>query len=67
MFLGLRMMEGVSCADFAEKFGCELDSVYGSVCERLISEGLLVREGDRYKLTSRGIDVSNAVLAEFLL
>lgn len=67
MFLGLRMMEGVSCADFAEKFGCELDSVYGGVCERLISEGLLVREGDRYKLTSRGIDVSNAVLAEFLL
>ena len=67
MFLGLRMMEGVSCADFGEKFGCELDSVYGGVCERLISEGLLVREGDRYKLTSRGIDVSNAVLAEFLL
>ena len=67
MFLGLRMMEGVSCADFAEKFGCELDSVYGGVCERLISEGLLVREGDRYKLTSRGIDVSNAVLAEFLM
>ena len=67
MFLGLRMMEGVSCADFGEKFGCELDSVYGGVCEKLISEGLLVREGDRYKLTSRGIDVSNAVLAEFLL
>ena len=67
MFLGLRMMEGVSCADFAEKFGCELDSVYGGVCEKLISEGLLVREGDRYKLTSRGIDVSNSVLAEFLL
>ena len=67
MFLGLRMMEGVLCADFAEKFGCGLDSVYGSVCEKLISEGLLVREGDRYKLTSRGIDVSNAVLAEFLL
>ena len=53
--------------DFAEKFGCELDSVYGGVCERLISEGLLVREGDRYELTSRGIDVSNSVLAEFLL
>lgn len=67
MFLGLRMMEGVSAADFGEKFGCELDSVYGGVCEKLISEGLLVREGDRYKLTSRGIDVSNAVLAEFLL
>ena len=67
MFLGLRMMEGVSCADFAEKFGCELDSVFGAACVRLISEELLVLEGDRYKLTSRGIDVSNAVLAEFLL
>ena len=67
MFLGLRMMEGVSVADFAEKFGCELDSVYGGVCQRLISEGLLFLEGDRYKLTSRGIDISNSVLAEFLL
>ena len=67
MFLGLRMMEGVSGADFAEAFGCELDSVFGAVCVRLISEGLLVREGDRYKLTARGIDVSNSVLAEFLL
>ena len=67
MFLGLRMMEGVSAADFAEKFGCELNSVFGAACMRLISEGLLVQEGDRYKLTSRGIDVSNSVLAEFLL
>ena len=67
MFLGLRMMEGVSGADFAEAFGCELDSVFGAVCVRLISEGLLAREGDRYKLTARGIDVSNSVLAEFLL
>ena len=67
MFLGLRMMEGVSGADFAEAFGCELDSVFGEACERLISEGLLAREGDRYKLTARGIDVSNSVLAEFLL
>ena len=67
MFLGLRMMEGVSCADFAEAFGCNLDSVFGEVCEHLISEGLLVRDGDRYKLTSRGIDISNSVLAEFLL
>lgn len=67
MFLGLRMMEGVSCADFAEAFGCDLDSVFGEVCVHLVSEGLLLRDGDRYKLTSRGIDISNSVLAEFLL
>ena len=67
MFLGLRMMEGVSLSRFEENFGCELTSVFGEACERLISEGLLVREGDRYKLTSRGIDISNSVLAEFLL
>ena len=67
MFLGLRMMEGVSCVDFAEAFRCSLDSVFGEVCAHLISEGLLVRDGDRYRLTSRGIDISNSVLAEFLL
>ena len=67
MFLGLRMTDGVSASKFEETFGCELDSVFGEACARLVSEGLLVREGDYYKLTSRGIDISNTVLAEFLL
>ena len=37
------------------------------ILERLQREGLLARQGERIFLTDRGIDVSNCVLAEFLL
>jgi oxygen-independent coproporphyrinogen-3 oxidase len=66
MFLGLRMMCGVSAADFYRKFGKQLEEVYGEVLEKFYAQGLLVREKDRVRLTDRGVDVSNYVMAEFL-
>ncbi len=67
MFMGLRMMRGVSRMEFLERFGISLDKVYGSVTDDLIRSGLIVSEGDRLRLMSRGIDVSNRVFSEFLL
>jgi oxygen-independent coproporphyrinogen-3 oxidase len=66
MFLGLRMMCGVSAADFYQKFGKSLEEVYGEVLEKFCAQGLLAREKDRVRLTDAGIDVSNYVMAEFL-
>ncbi len=66
MFLGLRLMEGVSRAGFAREFGKGIEEVYGSVLERLFRQSLLEREGDRIRLTGRGIDISNYVMAQFL-
>lgn len=67
MFLGLRVLEGVSKEQFREQFSCELCVVYRKELEKLEKEGLLEEEGDFVRLTSRGIDLSNPVLAEFLL
>ena len=67
MFLGLRVLEGVSKEQFREQFSCELNVVYRKELEKLEQEGLLEEEGDFVRLTSRGIDLSNPVLAEFLL
>lgn len=67
MFLGLRVLEGVSKEQFREQFSCELRVVYRKELEKLEKEGLLEEEGDFVRLTSRGIDLSNLVLAEFLL
>lgn len=67
MFLGLRMTEGVSCEAFFNYFGKALTEVYGKPVEKLEQQGLLKADGDRLYLTERGIDVSNVVLAEFLL
>ena len=120
MFLGLRMMEGVSAEKFNRRFssyendgadqnvkayqtepvrgtalsendgadqnvkayqtepvggtapgenvGCDLFSkLYGDVVERYISMGLLQKAGGRISFTDEGIDVSNRVLADFML
>ena len=67
MFLGLRMIRGISEIDFVATFGVKLDSVYGPVIERLVENGLLRREGVWLSLTEWGMDVSNYVLSEFLL
>ena len=43
-----------------------MEEVYGTVLERMYKQALLVREEDRIRLTERGLDVSNYVMAEFL-
>ena len=70
MFLGLRLIRGVSYTEFARCYGQTLEEVYGEVIARNVADGLLtVREdetGRRLTLTGRGLDVSNYVMAQFL-
>ena len=80
MFLGLRMMRGITKEDFFETFKTDYDFVYGIITDELMNDGLLVtveteKEDEnsyapvtetRVFLTEKGIDVSNRVLAEFL-
>ncbi len=71
MFLGLRLIEGISVHEFEQRFSCNYCAIYGDVTDRLLNEGFLkktVRAGETFiSLTNRGIDVSNSVLAYFLL
>jgi oxygen-independent coproporphyrinogen III oxidase len=67
MFLGLRMVAGISRTDFLDRFGVDIDSVYGEIIKHLVRDSLLVVEGDNILLTEFGIDVSNYVFVKFLL
>ncbi len=67
MFLGLRMMRGVSKEEFHRRFGRTMEEVYGAVLKKYLGLGLLMQEGGRVFLTERGIDVSNMVFCDFLL
>ena len=67
MYLGLRMLNGVSGSDFLGRFGQHIDSVYGKVLDKNIISGLMESKDGRYRLTDRGLDVSNVVMSEFLL
>ena len=67
MFLGLRLMEGISRQRFEDTFQVTLNSVYGEVLRKLKGEHLIEEVAGYVRLTEHGIDVSNYVLAEFLL
>lgn len=67
MFLGLRLMRGISRQKFEETFHVTLESVYGDVLRRLKAEKLIEEAAGYVSLTEHGIDVSNYVLSEFLL
>lgn len=70
MFLGLRMMSGVSEQEFYENFGTSVFDVYKDVIDKNCQLGLLEiyidNEKTRLHLTSKGIDVSNNVMADFI-
>ena len=67
MFLGLRLTEGVSGAEFHKQFGQNMWNVYGPVIEEMEKNGLLASEPPRIFLTERGMDLSNYVMSHFLL
>ena len=67
MIVGLRLMKGVSKERFAALFGRDIDRVFGSQIKKNEEAGLLETDGDNIRLTEAGIDVSNRVLASFLL
>ena len=67
MFLGLRMMRGVSISEFETKFGKTMGEVYGLVLRKYISSGHIIRENDRIRLSDEGISVSNMIFSEFII
>lgn len=71
MFLGLRMCEGVSYKAFEDAFGVSMEKIYDTVIRKHLDNGLLEvfqkEAGERFlRLTDRGMDVCNYVMADFL-
>lgn len=67
MFLGLRTMRGVSYERFYQEFGVSMQEIYGSVIKKYRGFGLLEEKDGWLFLNAGGIDVSNVVMADFLL
>ncbi len=86
MFLGLRMVRGVSVSEFKRLFSKDIYEVYGDVIDKYVKSGHLELVEEKHqtgdsaencgdgapfesylRLTDEGLDVSNTVMAEFLL
>ncbi len=66
IMLGLRLVKGISDTDFNQRHHCSLMEAYGSTIEKLVSRGLLQWSGENLQCTSKGMDIQNEVLTEFM-
>ncbi|MEN8077091.1 radical SAM family heme chaperone HemW [Clostridioides difficile] len=67
IFMGLRMLCGISLSKFKRKFGVDIKSIYGAIIEKNIKDNLLKIKGDFMYLTSKGVELSNVVMSDFIL
>jgi oxygen-independent coproporphyrinogen-3 oxidase len=67
LFLGLRVTRGISLQELSRKFGEEaLESARAAIAE-FVEGGLMERQEDCVRLTSRGRLLSNEVFQRFIL
>ena len=67
MFLGLRLTDGVSKANFSQNFTFTVEGIFGDIIKKHINNKLLIDNGEFLMLSARGLDISNYVLSDFLL
>lgn len=71
MFLGMRMMKGVSREEFQMRFGRSMEEIYGEIIKGYKVQGLIKeyeKQGQHFiTLTDDGINISNMIFADFLL
>ncbi|MCB2354277.1 radical SAM family heme chaperone HemW [Clostridium estertheticum] len=67
MFMGLRKTKGVNKSEFKKRFDKNMDDVYYDVINKYTSTGFMIESPDNIFLTYEGIEVSNVIMAEFLL
>ena len=67
MYLGLRMTAGISRKEFQERFKKDVFEVYGEPINKYSDQGYMIVDDNRIRLTDKGLDVSNYILADFIL
>lgn len=66
IFLALRLNEGLDIEKFEAKYRVSFAAKYREKISKLQNCGLLYMEGNRFKLTRKGRDLSNLVFIEFM-
>lgn len=67
MFMGLRMINGISEDDFKNRFEIHIEEIYNEVLKKNINNNLLIRREGRIFLTEKGIELSNQVMSDMIL
>jgi oxygen-independent coproporphyrinogen-3 oxidase len=67
MFMGLRKITGISETEFERRFSVKIDELYKNVILKYCKQGLLRREEGNILLTSKGVELSNLVMSDFII
>jgi len=63
--LGIRKIEGLSKIEFRDRFGIEIEKIYGDIINKHVDNGLILNNHN-IRLTKKGLDLSNLVEVDFL-
>ncbi len=66
VYLGLRMEEGVSRAEFSKRFGACIDDIYKEQIEKNLKRGTLTDDGVCLRIPSQYMYVSNFIMVDFI-
>lgn len=66
IMMGLRLIDGIDKNRFLHRFGKPIDFYYRDTISKLKGDGLLGEDEKSIYVTSRGMDIHNTVILEFL-
>ena len=66
VMMGLRLIAGVSKLEFRKRFNNDIRHYYGKSIDKLKAQGLLGEYTNNIYLTSKGMDLQNQVLLNFM-
>jgi oxygen-independent coproporphyrinogen III oxidase len=66
LFTGLRLSRGVDLRQYGDRYGIDVWGRYGSALESFVSGGLVLVEGNRLRLSRKGMLLANEVLQAFV-
>lgn len=67
IFLGFRKKEGINIFNINEKFDIDFNKKFAPQIEKFLNSGHIQKTENGYRLTIKGILISNLILSEFLL
>ena len=66
VMLRFRLRTGINTAEYAHRFKEDFDEKYGAKLERFLKEKYIIRTTSGYRLSRRGMMISNYILSEIL-
>lgn len=66
IFLGLRKCSGLNISHIDAKYSIDFEKKYSKILSKYLDSEHLIKTKDGYKLSDKGILVSNTIMAEFL-